>query len=209
MAAFVDGQLPNNDTSPSPSDSGPDHADHESSLRKIDIGPLIGVERGFRTREKAPMSGGMSGVEVVSAGSVFSDRRNTVDVGSVTAKDSHLAVSVGRSTLPELRVSPATASPSPRKERKGKLKPHRVCRLFPIMCLKLIGPLPANGLSHNETSAKSMSNGQRTSPNGSFCADSPTYIRPDSCSPSQASRHDRQAASSLAVAVEFRHCYRQ
>ncbi|KAI0053958.1 hypothetical protein FA95DRAFT_1507405 [Auriscalpium vulgare] len=141
MAAFVDGQLPNNDTSPSPSDSGPDNADHESSLRKIDIGPLIGVERGFRTREKAPMSGGMSGVEVVSAGSVFSDRRNTVDVGSVTAKDSHLAVSVGRSTLPELRVSPATASPSPRKERKGKLKPH------------------PNGISHNETSAKSMSNG--------------------------------------------------
>ncbi|KIK92458.1 hypothetical protein PAXRUDRAFT_572931 [Paxillus rubicundulus Ve08.2h10] len=31
----------------------------------VDLGPLVGVERGFRTREKVPMSGGWCGVEVV------------------------------------------------------------------------------------------------------------------------------------------------
>ncbi|KIJ18047.1 hypothetical protein PAXINDRAFT_9131 [Paxillus involutus ATCC 200175] len=31
----------------------------------VDLGPLVGVKRGFRTREKVPMSGGWCGVEVV------------------------------------------------------------------------------------------------------------------------------------------------
>ena len=31
----------------------------------IDLGPLVGVKRGFRTREKAPMNGGWGGVELV------------------------------------------------------------------------------------------------------------------------------------------------
>ncbi|KIO03697.1 hypothetical protein M404DRAFT_614394 [Pisolithus tinctorius Marx 270] len=33
--------------------------------RHVDLGPLVGVQRGFRTRERAPMSGGWCGVEVV------------------------------------------------------------------------------------------------------------------------------------------------
>ncbi|KAI0743171.1 hypothetical protein C8Q80DRAFT_1273710 [Daedaleopsis nitida] len=31
----------------------------------VDLGPLIGIERGFRTRERIPFSGGMGGVELV------------------------------------------------------------------------------------------------------------------------------------------------
>ena len=31
----------------------------------MDLGPLVGVERGFRTRERIPSSGGMGGVELV------------------------------------------------------------------------------------------------------------------------------------------------
>ncbi|KAF8553875.1 hypothetical protein OG21DRAFT_1184758 [Imleria badia] len=31
----------------------------------VDLGPLVGVKRGFRTREKAPMNGGWGGVEIV------------------------------------------------------------------------------------------------------------------------------------------------
>lgn len=31
----------------------------------IDLGPLVGVKRGFRTREKVPMNGGWGGVEIV------------------------------------------------------------------------------------------------------------------------------------------------
>ncbi|OAX34849.1 hypothetical protein K503DRAFT_858965 [Rhizopogon vinicolor AM-OR11-026] len=39
--------------------------------RKVDLGPLIGAKRGFRTREKVPFGGGVGGVEMVpSAGYV-------------------------------------------------------------------------------------------------------------------------------------------
>ncbi|KAG2344569.1 hypothetical protein BDR05DRAFT_166470 [Suillus weaverae] len=37
--------------------------------RKIDLGPLIGAKRGFRTREKVPFGGGVGGVEMVPSGS--------------------------------------------------------------------------------------------------------------------------------------------
>lgn len=33
--------------------------------KAIDLGPLVGVKRGFRTRERAPMNGGWGGVEIV------------------------------------------------------------------------------------------------------------------------------------------------
>ncbi|KAF4585096.1 hypothetical protein EYR40_001932 [Pleurotus pulmonarius] len=49
-AAFVDGYSA---CSPGPGPSKP-----------IDLGPLVGVERGFRTREKVPLSGGIGGVEM-------------------------------------------------------------------------------------------------------------------------------------------------
>ncbi|KAF7419436.1 hypothetical protein PC9H_002026 [Pleurotus ostreatus] len=49
-AAFVDGYSA---YSPGPGTSKP-----------IDLGPLVGVERGFRTREKVPLSGGIGGVEM-------------------------------------------------------------------------------------------------------------------------------------------------
>lgn len=48
MAAFVDGDVP-----PTPD------SEH------VDLGPLVGSSRGFRTREKVPFSGGMTGVEMV------------------------------------------------------------------------------------------------------------------------------------------------
>jgi hypothetical protein len=35
------------------------------SGRKVDLGPLIGTKRGFRTREKVPFGGGVGGVEMV------------------------------------------------------------------------------------------------------------------------------------------------
>lgn len=33
--------------------------------KAIDLGPLVGTKRGFRTREKEPMNGGWGGVEIV------------------------------------------------------------------------------------------------------------------------------------------------
>jgi len=49
MEAFVDCELP-----PKPPST------------RIDMGPLVGHRRGFRTREKVPFSGGLSGVEMVT-----------------------------------------------------------------------------------------------------------------------------------------------
>ncbi|KAI0820106.1 hypothetical protein BC628DRAFT_1423178 [Trametes gibbosa] len=36
-----------------------------ASATPVDLGPLVGIERGFRTRERIPSSGGMGGVEMV------------------------------------------------------------------------------------------------------------------------------------------------
>ena len=84
MAAFVDGEM-------------------QSST---DLGPLVGVERGFMTKERVPWSGGMSGVEMVNE-----------HVGESTSERSRDTVA-----LPVLTLSPATGSPTPRKSSwwKGK-----------------------------------------------------------------------------------------
>lgn len=52
MEAFVDYQ--DYQLSPKPPDS------------HVDLGPLVGRRRGFRTREKVPFSGGLTGVEMVT-----------------------------------------------------------------------------------------------------------------------------------------------
>ncbi|KAJ4466769.1 Le.MFB1 [Lentinula aciculospora] len=54
------------------------------SSSAIDLGPLIGVQRGFRTREKVPGSGGLSGVEM--------DEDDIED--DLPAKDGHSQVDV-------------------------------------------------------------------------------------------------------------------
>ncbi|KAF8644371.1 hypothetical protein AX16_008504 [Volvariella volvacea WC 439] len=46
IAAFVDGEVPS------------------GVSRPVDLGPLIGTKRGFKTRERVPFSGGMTGVEM-------------------------------------------------------------------------------------------------------------------------------------------------
>ncbi|CCM05670.1 uncharacterized protein FIBRA_07900 [Fibroporia radiculosa] len=82
MAEFVDSGTP-----PTPSPSPPsthtwepfgeshrknaecaeerDRASEGLARRKTDLGPLVGVERGFRVKERVPSSGGMTGVELI------------------------------------------------------------------------------------------------------------------------------------------------
>ncbi len=68
MAEFVDGRLP---TSSPPLSQPPDALNGgDKRPPKIDLGPLIGAQRGFRTCEKSPLNGGMNGVEMISALSV-------------------------------------------------------------------------------------------------------------------------------------------
>ncbi|KAF8261837.1 hypothetical protein EI94DRAFT_1745077 [Lactarius quietus] len=78
MAEFVDGRLP---VPASPLSQRPNDPDMGSSHHRLDLGPLVGAQRGFHTREKSPLNGGMNGVEMIpdqSAGP--SDRRASVDV---------------------------------------------------------------------------------------------------------------------------------
>ncbi|TCD62745.1 hypothetical protein EIP91_006443 [Steccherinum ochraceum] len=75
LAEFVDGTNTSHPhastTPPSASDLSPPFGplEKERDNARVDLGPLVGKERGFRTREKVPMSGGMSGVEMVRSGS--------------------------------------------------------------------------------------------------------------------------------------------
>ena len=70
MAEFVENQTP---LTPSPSPPsqfakekhGARTGRQDDSATPVDLGPLVGVERGFRTRERIPFSGGMGGVEMV------------------------------------------------------------------------------------------------------------------------------------------------
>jgi hypothetical protein len=86
MAAFVDG---------------------EPLGKQVDLGPLVGAERGFMTREKVPLSGGTSGVEMVP-----------------TSQPATPWIETPNSELPVLTLSPATTSPSPKKSAtwKGKAR---------------------------------------------------------------------------------------
>lgn len=69
-----------------------------------DLGPLVGAQRGFHTREKSPLNGGMNGVEMIPdqfAGP--SDRH-------ATPKESPVHLD---GDFPKVQTAPTSASPSP------------------------------------------------------------------------------------------------
>ena len=103
MAEFVDGRLPVPASSP-PSQRTNDPSGTDSRSHRVDLGPLVGAQRGFHTREKSPLNGGMNGVEMIpDRFTGFSDRGPTVDVTALEQKSLNGGVS---------QVS-ASASPSP------------------------------------------------------------------------------------------------
>ncbi|TFY56881.1 hypothetical protein EVJ58_g7370 [Rhodofomes roseus] len=48
--------------------------------KRANLGPLIGVERGFRTRERVPWSGGLGGVEMVSSSPTLHNDKSPHDI---------------------------------------------------------------------------------------------------------------------------------
>ncbi|CAL1698683.1 unnamed protein product [Somion occarium] len=66
LAEFVDGQIPPLLPSSFHRDQEGRESNREDERMQVDLGPLVSVERGFRTREREPMSGGMRGVEMVN-----------------------------------------------------------------------------------------------------------------------------------------------
>ncbi len=112
MAEFVDGRLP---TSSAPLSQRPDAlngGDKESP--RVDLGPLIGAQRGFRTCEKSPLNGGMNGVEMISALSVEPaaslDASHPLSKGRRPSSPSHI----------KEKVQATFVTPSPNDQSEGK-----------------------------------------------------------------------------------------
>ncbi|KAG1892868.1 uncharacterized protein F5891DRAFT_1068515 [Suillus fuscotomentosus] len=84
--------------------------------RKIDLGPLIGAKRGFRTREKVPFGGGVGGVEMIPSGSGVSfDAESTEKFGAELSgrfdvRSSGRSSSAGPDAWPSSFNTPAESS---------------------------------------------------------------------------------------------------
>ena len=98
MAAFVDGHdlgslLRRKDH--------PNDFDIEDDVPKIDIGPLVGRKRGFRTKERVPDSGGLGGMQMADEedvpgngrGVVWDGRRPYKDIISPSSSSSNFVLS--------------------------------------------------------------------------------------------------------------------
>ena len=112
MAEFVDGRLP---TSTIPLSQRPDTSspgDKRPHRVGVDLGPLIGAQRGFRTREKSPLNGGMNGVEMISDPLVKA--RDTVGAPQPLSNGPRSCIK-GKS--PVVRDASTTTSPSPASDR--------------------------------------------------------------------------------------------
>ena len=116
MAEFVDGHLP---TSSTPLSQRPDALNGgDKRPPRIDLGPLIGAQRGFRTCEKSPLNGGMNGVEMISALSVKPaaslDASHSLSKGRPPSPPSHI-----KEKAPVVQATSATPSPNDQPEGKG------------------------------------------------------------------------------------------
>ena len=117
MAEFVDGRLP---TSSAPLSQRPDALNGgDKRPPRIDLGPLIGAQRGFRTCEKSPLNGGMNGVEMISALSVKPaaslDTSHSLSKGGRPSPPSHI-----KEKVPVVQAASVTPSPpSPHDQSEG------------------------------------------------------------------------------------------
>lgn len=116
MAEFVDGRLP---TSSPPLSQRPDALNGgDKRPPRIDLGPLIGAQRGFRTCEKSPLNGGMNGVEMISALSVKPaaslDASRPLSKSRRPSPPSHI-----KEKAPVVQATSVPQSPNDQRERKG------------------------------------------------------------------------------------------
>jgi hypothetical protein len=116
MAEFVDGRLP---TSSAPLSQRPDALNGgDKRPPRIDLGPLIGAQRGFRTCEKSPLNGGMNGVEMISALSV--KPAASLDASHPLSKGRRLSPPIHiKEKAPVVQATSVTASPNDQSEGKG------------------------------------------------------------------------------------------
>jgi hypothetical protein len=136
MERFVDGELPE-------PDAGLDGA------KTVYLGPLVGVKRGFRTKEKVPFSGGFGGI-VMDSGVDEREEQEESDPGLVAGPsgshshdngEEHEAP--GRSQdIPVVTLSSPTPSPQkrdPKEKQKGKGKGKGKGKESAVECLRDVG----------------------------------------------------------------------
>jgi uncharacterized protein len=130
LADFVDSQTP-----PTPSPSPPSSRDDSrmdgilppasrKARKPTFLGPLIGVQRGFRTRERVPMSGGMSGVEMDTyheslSLSAFLSRQPEAGPSNITSPNGVQLTTSGSST-DSSQLEGSHPESSRNYDRKGK-----------------------------------------------------------------------------------------
>ena len=115
MADFVDGRLPTSSAPLSQRTDALNGGDQRPS--RMDLGPLIGAQRGFRTREKSPLNGGMNGVEMISPRTVKPgatlDASHPLSKGHRPSSPSHL-----KEKAPVVQATSVTTSPNNHSEEK-------------------------------------------------------------------------------------------
>ena len=114
MAEFVDGRLPTSSAPLSQRTDALNGGDKRPS--RIDLGPLIGAQRGFRTREKSPLNGGMNGVEMISP---LSAKPGATPGSHPLSKGHHpSSLSHIKEKVPVVQATSVTTSPNDQSEEK-------------------------------------------------------------------------------------------
>jgi hypothetical protein len=128
MAAFVDGQEHFLHVLQHSEDHVSENQPYTTSgrMRKgkdIDLGPLVGSMRGFRTKERVPMSGGMGGMEMCG------DEADEVPVVTVRVPSPQKRNGKGKERAVERDVDILDV-----EERRGRLREAKGICLFSFIC---------------------------------------------------------------------------
>jgi hypothetical protein len=158
MAEFVDGCLP---TSTVPLSQRPDASSTgDKGSHRVNLGPLIGTQRGFRTREKSPLNGGMNGVEMISDQPIRPG--STVGASQPLSKPHQPPPSHPNSKNPAVQTSPATVSPSSASDQS---KVNGTQEVVNTLTTPELRPSPSNG--HDLRDAVSITRYRSPSPSDS------------------------------------------
>ena len=159
MAEFVDGRLP---TSTVPLSQHPDASSTgDKRPHKVDLGPLIGAQRGFRTREKSPLNGGMNGVEMISDPPVMPG--GTGGASHPLSKGPHqLPPSHTNENSPVVQTSPLARSPSSASDQ-SKVKDIQGA----VNMLTTPEPRPSSSHGHDSRDTVSITRYRSPSPSDS------------------------------------------
>ncbi|KXN90228.1 SET domain-containing protein 3 [Leucoagaricus sp. SymC.cos] len=145
-----------------------------NQLDHVDLGPLVGKERGFRTREKLPLSSGMGGVEMDVDEPIPTP--SSITPPRMQRSSSHTSTSSKDNTTPlpepDPPDQPLTEDHMPPKFRKKWKQQHRKPLHSPgtgiLNVVREMPPPPLPSSSSNDLSYLPLTSFDGTSPSTSF-----------------------------------------